>query len=627
MLDGHNSDGAPLRKLVDFQRDLPSPAMRGLMHIIGPPLHHLLKFKELNETYYRIQRDHHTLNFFEKCLRAMQVAYAISEDDLARIPKDGPVVVVSNHPFGGLDGIVIGALLTSVRDDAKLLANHLLGRMPEIRPWLIEVDPYETDLAKQTNLKPMREAISHLRKGGMLMSFPSGTVSHWQSDKRRVTDPPWLPNTAKLAAKTGATVVPMHVVGLNSWVFQSFGLLHERVRTLLLPYEMVRRYRSTVQLRIGSPIPPRKLAEFDDPRELTEFLRLSAFILRKRTEDKPQRRIHFPVMKRRTRKPVSLVAPLPVALLEAEVASLPPEQLLVSHRNYEVYWTTAKQSPSLLESIGRLREMTFRLVDEGTGEPTDLDSFDLHYRHLFLWDKEAKAIVGAYRMGLVDQILQTHGPGGLYTTTLFKYKPSFLQELGPALEMGRSFIAPEYQRKHATLSLIWRGIGNYVVRHPDYKILFGPVSISQAYNALSKDLMVKFLSSKVLDHSLASLVRPKNPPKNQAGGKPEKAAAMELLRDVDDVSALISELEHDQKGIPVLLRHYLKLNARILAFNVDPEFGHCLDGLIVTDLTQSDPKLLRGYMGAEGLQTFLAHHGKSSPSSNKDEPAGNSSPK
>jgi putative hemolysin len=594
------------RKLIDLQASLPNPAFKALMVFLGPVLERLLAFDELNETYARIQQDVHTLNFFERCLRAMDIAYSISEADLAKIPQSGPVVVVSNHPLGGLDGIIIGAMLTSLRDDVKLLANHLLGRMPEIRPWLIEVDPFETDQSAKANLKPMKQAIAHLKAGGLLMTFPAGTVSHFQWDKKRIADPQWNPNTARLAQKSGATVVPMRVEGINSWLFQAAGVVHPRIRTLLLPYEMVRRYGSTISLKVASPLPPKRIAEFDSPQKLTEFLRLNAYVLRKRQDEQPRRRFAFKrIPKGVLKRAVDVAPPVPAKLLSREIDQLPPQQCLVDSHTIKVYLATAQQVPNVLSEIGRLRELTFREVDEGTGRATDIDRFDLYYQHLFLWDTEAKAIAGAYRIGLTDQILKERGPAGLYTATLFRYKPGFLESLGPSMEMGRSFIAAAYQKKHATLGLLWRGIGAYVVQNPQYAVLFGPVSISKAYNALSKDLMVKFLAKHSSDPLLGPLVKARRPPRKSRSAAPEKAAAMDILEDTGEVSALISEIETDQKGLPILLRHYLKMNARVLAFNVDPSFGNCLDSLIVTDLRQSDQKLLRGYLGQEGLQHFL----------------------
>ncbi|QYY35183.1 lysophospholipid acyltransferase family protein [Ruficoccus sp. ZRK36] len=575
----------------------------------GPAFERLFKLNELDEAYLRVVDDPTTPNFFQRAMRAMDISYEISDRDLERIPREGPLLVVSNHPYGGLDGVVLGALLTSVREDAKLLANYLLEVMKEIKPWLIAVDPFDRPDSARFNFKAMKETIRHLCNGGCIGTFPSGTVSHYRWRQRQITDPTWSPNTARLIHKSQATVVPCYFEGGNGMLFHMGGLVHPRLRTLMLPREMIRMMGSTLRLRVGNPIPYRKLAEFSTNEELVQYLRLNTYILAKRAmDDTPRRKFNFPRVQRKAGAEKPLATAVPPETLEKEISSIPSEQLLVEHGVFQVYYAFASQIPNLLDELGRLREKTFREVGEGTGEPSDTDRFDLYYRHLFMWDVKARKIVGAYRVGLTDEILLTHGKSGLYTSTLFKFKSDFLEKLDPALEMGRSFIVSEYQKKHASLSLIWRGIGQFVCRHPQYKTLFGPVSISQEYNAISKDLMVKFLRKNRLDPSLAQFVKAKNPPRGGAQIRgTEKQAFLEAVKDIDDISALISEIETDHKGIPVLLRHYLKMNGNLLSFNVDTDFGHCVDGLIVVDLTQADARLLRSYMGTN-YDNFMAFH-------------------
>jgi putative hemolysin len=260
----------------------------------------------------------------------------------------------------------------------------------------------------------------------------------------------------------------------------------------------------------------------------------------------------------------------------------------------------------MLREIGRLREITFREVREGTGQALDLDEFDQHYLHLFLWNKPAAELAGAYRLGLTDVILRQFGPEGLYTSTLFRFKPGFLEQLQDAIELGRSFIASKYQKEYSCLSLLWKGIGQFIVRNPRYKILFGPVSISDDYQALSKRLIVQFLRQNKLDAELFRYVRPRKPYRCW----PIKTAALrQLPRDADDISLLISEIEKDGKGIPILLRHYLRLNASFSCFNVDAKFSNVVDGLMRVDLMKTDHRLMRHFMTEPGFQAFARHHG------------------
>lgn len=262
----------------------------------------------------------------------------------------------------------------------------------------------------------------------------------------------------------------------------------------------------------------------------------------------------------------------------------------------------------MLRELGRLREITFRGSEEGTGTPCDLDRFDREYLHLFIWNREKREIAGAYRLGQADVLLNRHGLKGLYTRTLFKYQRRLLNQINPALEMGRSFVRPEYQRSFTSLLLLWRGIGEFVVRNPRYKALFGPVSINREYQSLSKQLMVSFIRLNNFEDALSQCVRPRKPFKMPYPRGYDLTLTSSVIRDVDGISSLIAEIENDHKGIPVLLKQYIKLGGKILAFNRDPDFSDVLDGLIYVDLSKTKPRLLARYMGKEGTQSFLAYH-------------------
>jgi len=299
---------------------------------------------------------------------------------------------------------------------------------------------------------------------------------------------------------------------------------------------------------------------------------------------------------------------IPPSLLRAEVEALPPEQRLLESGEYVVQYARAPQIPWCLQEIGRLRELTFRAAGEGTGKPSDIDLFDSYYLHLFLWDKEAHAIVGAYRMGLTDEILARYGKRGLYTQSLFRYGPRFLQTLNPAIEFGRSFVRAEYQRGFSPLLLLWRGIGQFILRLPRYAVLFGPVSISNSYAPVSRQLMVDYLRANNGEATLARHVRPRRPFRVQRS-KIRKEVQIAELKDIEHLSRVIARIEHDNKGVPILLKQYLKLGGRLLGFNADDQFSDALDGLVVVDLRASEPRVLARYMGEEGAAAFFACHG------------------
>ena len=303
-----------------------------------------------------------------------------------------------------------------------------------------------------------------------------------------------------------------------------------------------------------------------------------------------------------------VVAAIPQTLLKAEVEALPAEQRLVASGHFLVQYARAEQIPWCLQEIGRLREITFRAAGEGTGKASDVDLFDAYYLHLFAWDAQAEAIVGAYRMGLTDEILVRYGKRGLYTQSLFRYGPRLLETISPAIEFGRSFVRAEYQRSFSPLLLLWRGIGRFLLRSPQYAVLFGPVSISSSYAPLSRQLMVDYLKTNNIEADLARHVKARRPFR---GRRPTAWDGVELadLKDIEDLSRAIARIERDNKGVPVLLKQYLKLGGRLLGFNADEQFSDALDGLIMVDLRASEPRVLARYMGEDGAAAFLARHG------------------
>lgn len=590
------------RRLVDVSGAFDSAFSKKLYSLVGSPFEKLLSLHTLNQLYSdNLPGDESFAGFFAASLKVLSIEYHLSDADRARIPKEGPVIIVANHPFGAVEGLILGDLLTGVRPDVRLMANYLLGQVPEMRPWLISVDPFGSRQSTHANLAPLRAALRWLREGGMLVTFPSGTVSHLHVRQRAVVDPPWAHGVAALARRSGATVVPVFFEGRNSNWFQLAGLLHPRLRTALLPKELLRRSRSTISLRVGKPIGPEKIARRKDDAEITQYLRFKTYALANRESAVRPRFRPLPAA-----SPAVEIAPaVNPDVLKAEVTRLPSDAKLIEQGPYAVYLARAAQIPAVMREIGHLRETTFRAVGEGTGLALDLDTFDKTYLHLFMWNHESNELVGSYRLGVADELLEKEGLEGLYTSTLFKFKPGFLDRLNPAIELGRSFIRAEYQRKPLSLALLWRGIGEFLVRNPQYKTLFGPVSISRDYESTSRRLMVEFLAQAASgDEQLKALVKPKNPPRARIGE--DERAVLQGARDVEDLSNLIADLEKDDKGLPVLLKHYLKLNARLYGFNVDPAFGNCLDGLIVVDLRTTNPKVLKRFMGEAGYAFYAS---------------------
>jgi putative hemolysin len=411
--------------------------------------------------------------------------------------------------------------------------------------------------------------------------------------------------------ETGASVVPIYFEGANSTTFQVLGLLHPRLRTAMLPNELFNKQHREIVMRVGSAIPQARLETIESDRELIGYLRRRTYLLRHRNE-MAKRRVSLAVPRHFFKQPAHepLMAAIDPAIMEGEIHKLPAERALAETGDLVVYYAQQSEAPNVVREIGRLRELSFRASGEGTGRASDLDSFDEYYLQLFIWDRDRREIVGAYRMGAADQIRSTRGRRGLYTHTLFRYDTRFLDRIGKALELGRSFVRPEHQRSYTPLLLLWKGIGAYVVRNPEYKVLFGAVSISNDYTPMSRELIVRYFEGQGRKDELRRMVRARSPfwmaPSIL---RSEDNSADIHVWNIEDLSAAVADIEAGQKGIPVLLRQYLKLGGKLVGFNVDRNFSDALDGLIVADLTKTDSRTLARYMGKEAAAAFLAHHG------------------
>lgn len=552
--------------------------------------------------------------FFGRVLDAVGMRYRVEGRD--EVPMDGPLVIVANHPFGAPEAIALADWLAKRRPDLKILANHLLERFPALAPWLIPVDPFGFRSSAARNLGPLKSALRHLRGGGALLVFPAGEVSAFHPRTGAIEDKEWTPHLGALVRAARASVLPVFFPGSNSKVFHALGMVHPLFRTAMLPREFLRWRGKEITMRVGRAIPASKLTGHEDNAALTRSLRMRVELLG--GESSPGRRRRFPPLPGlpwHRKSAVSSMAdpvagPADPALLAGEVAGLGNASLLGEQGGLEVRIAKADQIPTLLREIGRLREITFRAIGEGTGKSIDLDEHDRDYLHLFLWNPAANEVAGAYRMGLTDEILARHGERGLYTTTLFRFAPGFLKRLGPAMELGRSFVTAGYQRKPHSLFLLWRGIAAFAARNPRYRLLFGPVSISNDYSQVSKDLIIQFLSARHGDRKTSRWIAARHPFRPARYFRRHGRHYADGLGSIEEVSAVVAEFEADGKGVPVLLRQYLRMNAVMLKFNVDPNFSNVVDGLVLADLVHSERKLLARYMGETELAAYLRHHGE-----------------
>ena len=585
------SGGSVLSRVAQF------PGLAGKLAPVG-------KARDLYRRVRRAQSGFH----LEGLLTEMRISLRVDSTDQARIPATGAVVVVANHPYGVLDGALLTVLLTRARPDVKILANFLLADVPELERHCIFVDPFQTDRSVESNRKPLREALAWLRQGGMLAVFPAGEVSTWQMPTAQIVDPAWTDSAVRLIRRTGATALPVYFCGHNNVGFQLLGMIHPRLRSAFLLQEFLQQEGKSVEMRVGSPVPAETIQGLADDHEAIGYLRWRTYLLARRTKAETS----WPMALRsklaaRIQEPVA-DAGQPEQLAE-EIDRLPTDRCLTENGDLAVYFANANEIPNLLAEVGRLRELTFRRAGEGSGKSRDLDSFDDYYQHLLLWHKKKQELVGAYRAGSTAEILAQRGIEGLYTSTLFRYNERVFDNLGPALELGRSFVRPEYQRQFAPLVLLWKGIARLITTRPEIRILFGAVSISNDYNGASREMIYRFFESRMQEDNLAGLIEPRHPFRPNPLRRWDCRSMCRALRDLDELSEPITDVEADGKGLPILLRQYAKIGGKLLGFNVDRKFSNVLDGLVVVDLRQTEPAVLERYMGREAAARFRRLHG------------------
>jgi len=562
--------------------------------LVKKPLSLLMALDKF-DSWYESAKNQPGDDFTEQVLSYLNITFNVNEADLQHIPEDGSLIIIANQPFGGIEGLILTSIIRKVRSDLKILANHFISLIPELKDQYIFMNPFKSQRSFDQNVEPFNQALNWAKEGSALAVFPAGTTSHLYLRHRSITDPRWRSTYGRLIEKAQVPVLPVYFSGSNSKTFQTLGMLHPFLRTLRMPTEVFNKQDKVLNVHIGHTIAAKQFNEYEDVRKKLAYLRRRTYNLAHRDVACENKILVHPV----EAKPVAKAKPKKV-LIE-EFTSLPKEQLLHETDKDLVVYATAQQIPNLLHEIGRLRELTFREVEEGTGNDLDLDEYDQTYIHLIAWNKNNEDIIGSYRLGLADEILKDDGPG-LYTKTLFQLKSAFLKRICPSIELGRSFVAPAYQRSFSSLFLLWRGIGEFISYRSHYRYLFGPVSISNAYSHSSQMLMLRYLKLNHHNTKFARWVKPQNP-----SAKPKKVLNKHSrpIGQIRELEEMISDIELEPAGIPVLIRQYLKLGAEFLAFNRDPLFSNVVDGLIVVDLHKTDPKVLNKYMGKEATKRYM----------------------
>lgn len=555
-------------KLIDKEEIL--KGRNALVKGIAKPIFNFLQIDELNRVYEEVEHLEGN-NVTIQYLKNQKIKTIFNNTHISDIPKTGSVIFICNHPTGALDGVVLISLLSQIRPDIKFMGNFLLSRMIPLRPFFIDVNPFDSTSSK--NLNGIRSAINHLQNGGAMMLFPAGEVSSFHNGFQ-ITDREWPISVIKLIQRSNAPVVPLFLSGKNSLPFHLLGLIHPRLRTLMLARELVNKYDSTVRVEMGSPIYPTKTQNLT-LKQLSNLLRTNVYILQHKSHN---------TKKETTEYKQDPIAENNASQLEAEVELLKPQFTLFEQGNFSVLFAATQKLNYVMKEIGRLREITFREIGEGTNLATDIDKYDAHYHQLFIWDNAAKKIVGAYRLGIGEEILKVQGVKGFYTHSLFKMKSQIHNVLSSSIELGRSFIVKEYQKKASSLVTLWKGIMHVLLKYDKCRYLIGPVSISNDFSETSKLLIAEYLQKRNSNSQFSKFVVPINGFK----GKKIKNIAkyIDSIPSIDLLDKLVSDLEDDLNGIPILIKKYTQLNGKVLAFNLDPDFNNTLDGLLLLDLQE-----------------------------------------
>ena len=558
---------------------------------VGWILLRLLRISKVNKIYQK-HKDKKDLPFLNGILDEFQIEFEIPEEDLKRIPKSGAFITVSNHPLGGIDGILLLKLLLEHRPDYKIIANFLLHRIAPLKPYVMPVNPFENHKDAKSSLLGLKSSLQHLQDGRPLGIFPAGEVSTYRDGKLMV-DKPWELGAVKLIKKAEVPVIPIYFHAKNSWLFYILSKISDTFRTAKLPSELLSQKNRVIKVRIGKPISVKDQQEYKDINSFYEYLRKKTYMLANPFEKKTQNILSTQNLKIAI-PPKKIISQKNIQGCIKEVASLRKNgKRLLESKNYEVFFASAKEIPNLLQEIGRLREITFRDIGEGTNKAIDIDKFDKYYHHLFLWDQEVKVLVGSYRMGLGKEIYSRFGIEGFYTQELFRFEPELYGMMEETIEMGRAFIIKEYQQKPMPLFLLWKGIVHVTLRYPEHKYLLGGVSISNQFSEFSKSLMIEFMKSHYYDPYIAQYIQPKKEFKVKLKDADKDFVFDAAKADMQKFDKVIDEIEPGALRIPVLIKKYVKQNARLVAFNVDPKFNNAVDGLMyikVSDIPESTVK-------------------------------------
>jgi putative hemolysin len=539
----------------------------------------LLRINKINKLYSDISHLE-GIEFIDKLFEELEISFEVSELELNRIPKTGAFISISNHPFGGIDGLLLVKVLSLVRPDSKVLANFLLKKVEPVKDKILPINPFEEHKNFKSSLSGIKEAQKHLESGFPLGVFPAGEVSSYNQISIGISDKEWQNSALKMIKRAEVPIVPIYFQGNNSRLFHLLGLIHPNLLTVRLPYELFNKRKKVIRVRIGDSISVKDQDDFTDISRYGRFLRAKTYSLGSAIE---VQKFFYPNIFR-ARKIEEIIPPVDPLKIEEEVASLIEKYLLFENGEFQVFCSPSFCIPYIMNELGRLRELTFRQIGEGTNRSIDIDEFDLYYNQLFIWDNTGKKIVGAYRVGMGKDIMRQYGIKGFYIQSLFKISRKIYPALEQSLELGRSFIVSEYQKKPMPLFMLWKGILYFLLKHPDYRYLVGPVSISNRFSNFSKGMIINYIMENHYNPEIGKFIKPRTKFVPTRFQDVDTEIIMESSNDLNKFDKFIKSVDTSNYTMPVLLKKYLKLNGKIVGFNIDPKFNDALDGLLFLDL-------------------------------------------
>ncbi len=516
--------------------------------------------------------------FTQALLKTFNIKYDIIDSQLNYIPQDGPFIIVSNHPFGGADGVVLFNVIASLRPDFKILTNFILSHIPNLKNNFLPVNPFSDEGGGKSSISGLKAALLHVKNGGCLGIFPAGEVSTYYNGKKYSQDKEWGGSIIKLLSSVNVPIVPIYFDGENSKIFHFLGRIHPMLRTVRLMRELLNKIDTTVTMRIGKPVSISELNEFSNLNELASYLKNRCYAL----EGELQNINKCNDLSQKYKEAIAL--PKNKKGIIKEIHKLEKESLLFTVSNYQCFLASYDDIPEIMWQLGRKREESFRAIGEGTNNAIDIDEFDKYYKHLILWNTHKKEIAGAYRLGIGEEIMEEIGVSGFYSRTLFKYSPKLNNILAESIELGRSFVSVEYQKEALPLMLLIKGLLYTVMKYPNCKYLFGPVSISSWYPNFYRSLIIYYLKQKHSNNQIGQFIKPIAPftpnflrvnPKDLLNNKTDS---------IEKFDRYLMKISDNQYRLPTLIKKYLKLHSSIIDFNVDKDFNYCVDGLVFLNI-------------------------------------------